>query len=237
MPKILEVRHVSKHFHLHIQNNKRIAALDDVSFEMEQGEVLGLTGKSGSGKSSLMKCIYRTYLASGGEIVLHTAARGAVDLVAATEHEILELRKTELFYCSQFLSVIPRVPAVDVVAESLTRKGRSVAEARAVARDLLDKLGLPAELWDAFPATFSGGEQQRVNIARAIIAAPRFLLVDEPTASLDLKTKNVVIDLVLALKAQGASVVLITHDQHTLERMADRRLHLEHGRVAEAVTA
>ena len=237
MPKVLEVQNVSKHFQLHIQNNKRIAALDDVSFEMEQGEVLGLTGKSGSGKSSLMKCIYRTYLVSSGQIVLHTEARGAIDLARATEHEVIMLRKTELFYCSQFLSVIPRVPAVDVVAESLTRKGKLADEARELARELLGKLGLPQELWDAFPATFSGGEQQRVNIARAIIAAPRFLLVDEPTASLDLKTKDVVIDLVLALKTQGASVVLITHDQHTLDRMADRRLHLEHGRVAEVVAA
>jgi alpha-D-ribose 1-methylphosphonate 5-triphosphate synthase subunit PhnL len=122
------------------------------------------------------------------------------------------------------------------VAEPLARKGKTADEAREMARDLLDRLGLPRELWDAFPATFSGGEQQRVNIARAIIAAPRFLLVDEPTASLDLKTKNVVIDLVLALKTQGASVVLITHDQHTLERMSDRRLHLEHGRVSELAT-
>jgi alpha-D-ribose 1-methylphosphonate 5-triphosphate synthase subunit PhnL len=132
--------------------------------------------------------------------------------------------------------VIPRVPAVEIVAEPLARKGKTADEAREMARDLLDRLGLPRELWDAFPATFSGGEQQRVNIARAIIAAPRFLLVDEPTASLDLKTKNVVIDLVLALKTQGASVVLITHDQHTLERMSDRRLHLEHGRVSEMAT-
>jgi alpha-D-ribose 1-methylphosphonate 5-triphosphate synthase subunit PhnL len=146
------------------------------------------------------------------------------------------MRKTEMFYCSQFLSVIPRVPAVEIVAEPLARKGKTADEAREMARDLLDRLGLPRELWDAFPATFSGGEQQRVNIARAIIAAPRFLLVDEPTASLDLKTKNVVIDLVLALKTQGASVVLITHDQHTLERMSDRRLHLEHGRVSELAT-
>jgi alpha-D-ribose 1-methylphosphonate 5-triphosphate synthase subunit PhnL len=128
------------------------------------------------------------------------------------------------------------VPAVEIVAEPLARKGKTADEAREMARDLLDRLGLPRELWDAFPATFSGGEQQRVNIARAIIAAPRFLLVDEPTASLDLKTKNVVIDLVLALKTQGASVVLITHDQHTLERMSDRRLHLEHGRVSEMAT-
>lgn len=236
MPKILEVKNVSKHFQLHIQNNKRIAALDDVSFEMEQGEILGLTGKSGSGKSSLMKCIYRTYLVNSGEIVLTTASRGPVDLAQASEHEVIEMRKTEMFYCSQFLSVIPRVPAVDIVAEPLARKGKTAVEAREMARALLDRLGLPRELWDAFPATFSGGEQQRVNIARAIIAAPRFLLVDEPTASLDLKTKDVVIDLVLALKAQGASVVLITHDQHTLERMSDRRLHLEHGRVSEMAT-
>jgi alpha-D-ribose 1-methylphosphonate 5-triphosphate synthase subunit PhnL len=184
-----------------------------------------------------MKCIYRTYLVNSGAIVLHTEAGNPVDLANATEHEVLRVRKTEMFYCSQFLSVIPRVPAVDVVAESLTRKGRSVAEAQEIARDLLGKLGLPQELWDAFPATFSGGEQQRVNIARAIIAAPRFLLVDEPTASLDLKTKDVVIDLVLALKTQGTSVVLITHDQHTLDRMAERRLHLELGRVRELAAA
>lgn len=237
MPKILEVQNVSKHFHLHIQNDKRIDALDDVSFTMEQGEVLGLTGKSGSGKSSLMKCIYRTYLVNSGSIVLHTERDGTVDLATATEHEVLRVRKTEMFYCSQFLSVIPRVPAVDVVAETLIRKGKTADEARVVARDLLDKLSLPAALWDAFPATFSGGEQQRVNIARAIIAAPRFLLVDEPTASLDQKTKDVVIDLVLGLKGAGTSVVLITHDQHTLERMSDRRLHLEHGRVREVVAA
>ena len=237
MTKILEVRNVSKRFQLHIQNDKRLVALEDVSFDLEQGEILGLTGKSGSGKSSLMKCIYRTYLVNSGEIVLHTEGRGSVNLAAATDHEVLQVRKTEMFYCSQFLSVIPRVPAVAIVAESLVRRGRPVDEARETARDLLDRLGLPQELWDAFPATFSGGEQQRVNIARAIIAAPRFLLIDEPTASLDLKTKDVVIDLVLALKTQGASVVLITHDPHTLDRMAERRLHLEHGRVAEVVTA
>ena len=237
MTKILEVRNVSKRFQLHIQNDKRLVALEDVSFDLEQGEILGLTGKSGSGKSSLMKCIYRTYLVNSGEIVLHTEGRGSVNLAAATDHEVLQVRKTEMFYCSQFLSVIPRVPAVAIVAESLVRRGRPVDEARETARDLLDRLGLPQELWDAFPATFSGGEQQRVNIARAIIAAPRFLLIDEPTASLDLKTKDVVIDLVLALKTQGASVVLITHDPHTLDRMAERRLHLEHGRVAEVVAA
>ena len=237
MTKILELRNVSKHFQLHIQNNKRIAALEDVTFDMDQGEILGLTGKSGSGKSSLMKCIYRTYLVSNGEIILRTAAGASVNLAAASEHEVLRVRQSEMFYCSQFLSVIPRVPAVEVVAQSLTRKGVSAQDAQDKSRDLLGRLGLPKELWDAFPATFSGGEQQRVNIARAIIAAPRFLLVDEPTASLDLKTKDVVIDLILELKEQGTSVVLITHDQHTLERMSDRRLHLENGRLIEMAAA
>jgi alpha-D-ribose 1-methylphosphonate 5-triphosphate synthase subunit PhnL len=237
MALILEVRNVSKHFHLHIQNNKHIAALDDVSFDLVQGEVLGLTGKSGSGKSSLMKCIYRTYLPNSGSIRLHTSDGRVVDLARASEHEVLLVRRTEMFCCSQFLSVIPRVPAVEVVAESLTRRGVSAADARERARDLLARLGLPKELWDAFPATFSGGEQQRVNIARAIIGEPRFLLVDEPTASLDQRTKDVVIDLVLDLREKGASVVLITHDEHTLERMANRRLHLEQGRVRELATA
>jgi alpha-D-ribose 1-methylphosphonate 5-triphosphate synthase subunit PhnL len=237
MPTLLEVRHVSKRFHLHIQNDKRLTALEDVSFDLEAGTILGLTGKSGSGKSSLMKCLYRTYLVNSGAIVLHTAARGPVDLVRANEPEILAIRRTELFYCSQFLSVIPRVSAVDVVAESLVRRGRPEPEARAEARALLDQLGLPTELSDAFPATFSGGEQQRVNIARAIIAAPRFLLIDEPTASLDLRAKDIVIDLVLALKARGTSMVLITHDPHTLARLADRRLHLEQGRVVELAAA
>lgn len=237
MTPILDVKNVSKHFQLHIQNNKHIPALSDVSFEMAQGEVLGLTGKSGSGKSSLMKCIYRTYLVSSGRMLFRTESGAVVDLASAREHEVLRLRQTELFYCSQFLSVIPRVPAVDIVAESLTRRGTTRDDAREQARDLLNRLGLPRELWDAFPATFSGGEQQRVNVARAIIAAPRFLLVDEPTASLDLKTKDVVIDLFLAQKARGSSIVLITHDGHTLERMCDRRLHLEFGRVSEAALA
>jgi len=238
MSSILEVRHVSKHFQLHVQNNKHIAALHDVSFDLAAGEIIGLTGKSGSGKSTLMKCIYRTYLANAGQIVLHRADRSSIDLVSANEHEVLEVRRTEMFYCSQFLSVIPRVPAVDVVAESIRRRsGGDDATTREAARSLLDQLGLPRELWDAYPATFSGGEQQRVNVARAIVARPRFLLVDEPTASLDQRTKDVVIDLFLELKAAGTSIVLITHDQHTLDRMSDRRLHLAHGRVQEMVAA
>jgi alpha-D-ribose 1-methylphosphonate 5-triphosphate synthase subunit PhnL len=228
---ILEVNDLSKVFNLHILNDKRIEALKQINFTMKECEIIGLTGKSGSGKSSLMKCIYRTYLASSGEIIYASHA-GNVDLVKATDHEIIELRKTEITYCSQFLSVIPRVPAVDVVCENLFRIEKDKQAAREKAKEMLENLGLPFELWDAFPVTFSGGEQQRINVARAIIAEPRFLLIDEPTASLDTRTKDVVIDLILSLKKNGTSVLCISHDEYTLERLVDRRLDLHLGEIS-----
>src|SRR5215831_15985012 len=183
-----------------------------------------------------MKCIYRTYLPSAGRIRLRTASGEALDLATAGEHEILDVRKTEMTYCSQFLQAIPRVPAIDVVCEMLLRR-KPREEALHVARECFERLRLPEELWDAYPATFSGGEQQRINISRAIISQPRFLLVDEPTASLDLKTKDEVIDMLLELKSQGTSIILITHDEHTLNRMADRCLHLENGTVRQPAVA
>jgi len=228
---ILEVNDLSKVFNLHILNDKRIEALKQINFTMEEGEIIGLTGKSGSGKSSLMKCIYRTYLASSGEII-YASREGLVDMVKADDHRIIELRKSEITYCSQFLSVIPRVSAVDVVCENLFRIEKNKQKARNKAKEMLEALGLPTELWDAFPVTFSGGEQQRINVARAIIAAPRFLLIDEPTASLDAKTKNVVIDMILSLKKNGTSVLCISHDEYTLDKLVDRRLDLHLGQIA-----
>jgi alpha-D-ribose 1-methylphosphonate 5-triphosphate synthase subunit PhnL len=133
--------------------------------------------------------------------------------------------------------VIPRVPALEVVAEPLIRRGGDREEAIDRARGAFARLGLPKELWDAYPSTFSGGEQQRVNITRAIIAQPRLLLLDEPTASLDLATKDAVIDMILELKDRGASMLLITHDAHTMSRLADRRLHLSEGRIEEPAYA
>jgi alpha-D-ribose 1-methylphosphonate 5-triphosphate synthase subunit PhnL len=178
-----------------------------------------------------MKCIYRTYLATSGEII-YASKNGHIDMVKANDHEVIALRKSEITYCSQFLSVIPRVPAVDVVSEFLFRSEKDKETVRAKAKQMLEELGLPSELWDAFPVTFSGGEQQRINVARAIIAEPRFLLIDEPTASLDQRTKDVVIDLILALKKNGTSVLCISHDEYTLERLVDRRLHLQLGSIA-----
>jgi alpha-D-ribose 1-methylphosphonate 5-triphosphate synthase subunit PhnL len=227
---ILEINDLSKVFNLHILNNKKLEALKSINLTVAEGEIIGLTGKSGSGKSSLIKCIYRTYLASGGQIN-YKSINGMVDLVAATDHEIIELRKNEITYCSQFLSVIPRVSAVDVVCENLFKVNADKEAARYKAKGMLKQLGLPEELWDAFPVTFSGGEQQRINVARAIITSPRFLLIDEPTASLDPKTKDVVIDMLLDLKKHGTSILCISHDEYTIEKLVDRRINLHLGEI------
>ncbi len=237
MENLLEVKHLSKTFILHNLNDKTIHALTDVNFIIKQGEIIGLTGKSGSGKSTLMKTIYRTYLASSGEINYNSENSGIIDLVKAAQHDIIDLRRNEITYCSQFLRVIPRVTAIDIVAESIIKKEAEREFAREIAKELLNNLNLPRELWDSFPSNFSGGEQQRINIARAIIAKPRFLLIDEPTASLDTKVKDIVIDLILEMKECGTSVLCISHDNYVLDKLTDRNIHLQQGRILEEIYA
>jgi alpha-D-ribose 1-methylphosphonate 5-triphosphate synthase subunit PhnL len=233
MELLLQVEKLSKTFTLHTQGGKRIEALENISFNVAEGEILALAGKSGAGKSSLMKCVYRTYVPTTGRILFRNNGAGLTDLAAASDYEILQIRKQAIRYCSQFLQVIPRVPATEVVAESLLRAGVGRAEALAEAENLLDALHLPRELWDAYPATFSGGEQQRVNMARAVISRARLLLVDEPTASLDAASKEIVIQMLLKMKSTGMATILISHDEQTLTRLADRRLYLEAGQSKE----
>lgn len=222
MGSLLQISDLEKTFHLHILNDKEIDAIQGISLEVQEGEALGLVGPSGSGKSTLMKCIYRTYLPTNGSIVYQTADGEAVDLAEASEDVVLALRRSEITYCSQFLEVIPRIPALDVVASALLERGKDIDEGREKARETFRRLNLPTELWDAYPSTFSGGEQQRINVARAIVAHPRLLLIDEPTASLDAGTKDAVIDMIDELKLSGTSVVCITHDAYTLERVSDK---------------
>ena len=224
---------LSKEFTLFILGGKKIRALKDIAFDLEEGEIVGLTGKSGSGKSTLMKCIYRTYLPTSGSMIFREADGGEIDLATAAEHDVLALRRSEMTYCSQFLHAIPRVPALEVACEGLLSRKCPREDAFREARVCFERLGLPEELWSAYPSTFSGGEQQRINISRAILSRPRFLLVDEPTASLDLRSKDAVIDMLLELKAAGTSILLITHDEHTLTRLSDRTLNLENGKVEQ----
>lgn len=218
---MLTINRLSKAFTLHTIHGRIINGFEDVSFEVGPGQLIGLSGPSGTGKSSVIKCIYRAYLPSAGNIDYRSELFGPIDLTRATDHQIIRLRQQEIGYVTQFLQVIPRVSALDTVAETLLARGVERTAARQRAAALLERLFIPSNLFDACPVTFSGGEQQRVNFAAGIIARPRLLLLDEPTASLDPQTRQAVIDLLLELKGQGAAMVAIFHDAQIMEAVAD----------------
>jgi alpha-D-ribose 1-methylphosphonate 5-triphosphate synthase subunit PhnL len=221
------VHKLSKSFNLHILGEKRIEACREVSFEVRQGGFLGLSGPSGAGKSTVLKCIYRTYLPSGGEVWYRSAQGGRVDLASLSDREMIEIRTREMGYVSQFLKVIPRVSALEVVMEPiLARNGVTREEARRRAAALLERLRIPTKLFDAYPATFSGGEQQRINIAHAVSWKPRLLLLDEPTASLDRDSIGVVLEILKELRQEGTTMIGIFHDRELMETVTDSVLHI-----------
>lgn len=226
----LEVESLSKHFTLHMLGGRQVHALEDVGFYVERGEFLGVLGRSGSGKSSLLRCVYRRYLPTRGSI-LYLSEDGEVDLARATDHTVLHLRKEEIGYVSQFLQAVPRTTALDVVAEPLIRQGVDPEEARELAIVQLDALAFPINLMEAYPSTMSGGERQRVNLARALLNQPRLLLLDEPTSALDPETRARAIEAIRELKKGGTTMIGIFHDTESMAALADRVLALEAGRV------
>jgi alpha-D-ribose 1-methylphosphonate 5-triphosphate synthase subunit PhnL len=231
---LIEIANLTKAFEMHVVGGKRVVGLDGVSFDVRDGEFLAVVGESGSGKSSLLKCLYRTYEPSDGAIRFETRS-GPVDLASCSERTVLSLRDDEIGYASQFLDEIPRVPAVDVVARPLIEDGVDPVVARDTARDLLTALNLPEELHDAYPATFSGGERQRVNLARAVAPRPRLLLLDEPTSALDPETKAAAIDLLDRYLTGETTVVGVFHNRDVVSRVADRVAVLEDARLDRIV--
>jgi len=233
---MLHVETLSKHFTLHLRGGLELPVLKNVSLQVEPGECVALLGASGQGKSTLMKCLYGSYGADSGSIWLN-AQDGRVDIAAATPQQMLKLRQRDIAYVSQFLRAVPRVPALDVVAERwLQARPALVADldaealqeaARDEARTLFKRLKLPSSLWELPPATFSGGEQQRVNIARGFIEPARLLLLDEPTASLDAANRRVVIELIHEARAAGAAVVGIFHDEEVRDAVASRCIPIQ----------
>jgi alpha-D-ribose 1-methylphosphonate 5-triphosphate synthase subunit PhnL len=219
---LLEVRNLSKVFRLYTVGDKAIEGFRDISLSVKTGEFLGISGPSGAGKSSLLKCIYRTYIPTGGEIWYDSAKRGRVNLTFLSDYEVAALRENEMGYVSQFLNVIPRISVVDIVAEPLIRMGANIEEARLEAVNVLERLLIPPALFDVYPATLSGGERQRVNIARAVTGKPRFLLLDEPTASLDKKSMDAVIGLLKDIKGRGTTMIGIFHDPLIIDDISDR---------------
>lgn len=218
---ILKVNKLAKSFTVYTLGGKKIEGFPEISFEVPHGESIALSGPSGSGKSSVLKCIHRTYLPTSGKIQYESCTFGSINIATATEHQILEMRKNEIGYITQFLSELPRVTALDVVAHGGIQHIGSREKARDRAVQLLDRLKIKKSLFDAFPATFSGGERQRVNIARAIIAQPRILLLDEPTSSLDQESIDAVVDLLLELKEAGTTMIMVFHDQDMIDALAD----------------
>lgn len=218
---MIRIETLSKSFMMHVRGGARIDAFSDVSFSVAAGEFLGVSGPSGSGKSSLLKCLYRTYLPSSGAIWYTDAGAETRNLAVEDEHVILGLRRLEIGYISQFFPVIPRVSALDTIANSMVARGRPRAESAERARDLLARLSIPRPLWDMFPSTFSGGEKQRINIIHAVIAEPRLLLLDEPTASLDAASAREAVALILELKKQGTAMIGVFHDTALLARLSD----------------
>jgi len=222
---LLMVENLSKTFFLHEQN-KVIPSSSQVNLTVYSGKLTALIGPTGAGKSSVLKSIYRTYLPSSGRLLYETAAGGILDLALALEHRILELRREEIGFVTQFLHTLPRQKTLDVVAMPLYRQGVDKQEGRARAAALLAELNIPERLWEVPPATFSGGEKQRVNLARGLIASPRLLLLDEPTASLDAKTTDRVVDLIQRKKQQGVGMLAIFHHADLVKRMADEVVEL-----------
>ncbi|BAY83303.1 phosphonate C-P lyase system protein PhnL [Calothrix parasitica NIES-267] len=217
---ILQVQELTKEFTLHEQN-KVLPGFQNISFNVKFGKLTALIGTSGAGKSSLLKCIYRTYLSESGEINYLTAAGTWLDLANANEYEILNLRRKEISFVTQFLHCLPRQTTLDVVAKPLFDSGCERNQALEKAAILLQKMQLPERLWKISPATFSGGEKQRVNLARGMIMNPRLLLLDEPTASLDTNTSKSVIELIQSIKKAGTAIIAVFHDPELIAILAD----------------
>jgi len=226
MTALLEASNLSKTFTLHGRGGLDLPVFAGIELSVYPGECLALTGHSGSGKSSLLRCLYGNYGASSGEVRIRHQDQW-VSLSGAAPREVLEVRRQTLGYVSQFLRVIPRVSTLDIVAEPLRRLGVAADLARSQAAQWLVRLNLHERLWHLPPATFSGGEQQRVNIAHGLIAGQPVLLLDEPTASLDADNRRVVVELIHAARERGAAVVGIFHDDEVREAVASRCFDVE----------
>jgi alpha-D-ribose 1-methylphosphonate 5-triphosphate synthase subunit PhnL len=216
---MIDVRNLGKSFTLHNQGGVTIPVIEGAGFSVAPGECVALTGESGAGKSTVMRILYGNYLAQAGEVRI-----GGLDITKAAPREILKLRRETLGYVSQFLRVVPRVPTLDVVAEPLLALGVAEEAARDRARELLTRLRIPEALWTLSPTTFSGGEQQRVNIARGFVHGYPALLLDEPTASLDKQNRETVLSLIEEARGRGAAIVGIFHDLEARARVATREI-------------
>ena len=221
MTAMIDISNAEKTFIMHLQGGVELPVVRGVSFNVEPGECVVLSGPSGAGKSSILKMIFGNYRCDGGRIGIRHQGT-VIDLAKAEPRDVLSVRRSTIGYVSQFLRAVPRVATIDVVAEPLIANGVPRTEARQKAGALLHRLNIPERLWALPPSTFSGGEQQRVNIARGFIPELPILLLDEPTASLDAANRAVVVELIEEKKRQRVAMVAIVHDDEIRHLIADR---------------
>ncbi|MEH7388460.1 ATP-binding cassette domain-containing protein [Bacillus sp. JJ1521] len=228
METLLEIKDLTKAFHLY-HVGKHIRAVENVGIQLKEGEFVGITGKSGSGKSTILKCIYGTYRTQQGSIFYHSKRFGPINLAEATNRQMLYLRKHEIGYVSQFLNVMPRTTARQLVKQAIIEMGNDHEMAERETENILSHFELDPELWDSYPTTFSGGEKLRLNIARAMVKKPRLLLLDEPTASLDHDSKIKVKLLIEQLMKEGTTMLGIFHDLEFMNDLCDREYNMQNG--------
>ena len=227
---MINVQNVSKTFILHQQNGVRLPVLQRASLTVNAGECVVLHGHSGSGKSTLLRSLYANYLPDEGQIQIKHGDEW-VDLVTAPARKVVEIRKTTVGWVSQFLRVIPRISALEVVMQPLLDTGVPREACAAKAARLLTRLNVPERLWHLAPSTFSGGEQQRVSIARAIVTRPPLLVCDEPTGNLDPQTSRGIMDLLERINRTGTTVLVATHDREMVDNMRRRVIALDRGHL------
>ncbi|MBO1438428.1 ATP-binding cassette domain-containing protein [Meiothermus sp. CFH 77666] len=221
---MLTVENLAKRFQIHALK-REVVAFEGLSFSLQPGQFILVSGPNGAGKSTLLRCLYRSYRPTAGR-ALYASSQGPLDLVRAADEDITLLRKSEIGYVSQFLRPRPRVSALELVAEPLLHLGTPQQEAERQAAGWLEALGLKEALWAAFPSTFSGGEQQKVNLARALIRSSRLLLLDEPTASLDTAARQALVARLAELKQQGVGILGIFHHPEEVEALVDQTLEI-----------
>jgi alpha-D-ribose 1-methylphosphonate 5-triphosphate synthase subunit PhnL len=229
---VLEVRGLVKSFTLHTIDGRTVSALRGVDLDVAQGEHVALAGSSGAGKSSLLRCVYRTYIPTSGRILLRTSSGTQVDLAALPDAQVADLRGRELGYVSQFLRAEPRRSVLDVVARAGAARGMDLDAARDAAAAALRRLGIDERLWAMHTTVLSGGQKQRVNLAAGTISPPRLLLLDEPVSALDPANREAVLSMIADLTEAGVAVLSVFHDLDAIERLASRVVVFENGKVA-----
>ena len=203
-----------------------VTALDGVDLVVQRSELLGIVGPSGSGKSTLLNVIGTLDRPSSGQVIIEGR-----DAATFSDAELAGLRASRIGFVFQQFNLLGGLSATDNVSTGLLYQGRSRRHRRAEAKRVLERVGLGHRL-DARPATMSGGERQRVAIARALVGDPAIVLADEPTGNLDSSTSEEILELILQLNADGATILVITHDNDLAARFP-RSVRVTDGRLSE----